>query len=741
MTVPDKNLKRSLEKLLTNPMSMREILRKLDVDKAERPRMRRSIKALAESGAIVRIKGNRYGLTEKMNLVTGITQGHRDGYGFLIPDDPKSDDLFLGANNFDEAMHGDRVVCRVESTRADGRREGKVIRILERAHEVVVGRFEKSKGGGYVAPFESRMSQNFFIPFGDTLKAKDGEAVIAEIAEYPSKAHQPLGRITKVLGDPGDPKVEIHIATARFHLRSEFPLSVISKARALKSPRDKDFKKGRLDLRDRPIVTIDGETAKDFDDAVEVEKLAGGEWRLGVHIADVSHYVTEGSPLDKEAYKRGVSVYLPGTVIPMLPFELSNVICSLNPKVDRLTMSCIMTINKNGDVIDYKIRESIIRSVERMTYGDVAAIVDKEDSALIARYGGLVENFRNMKTLAKLLQAKRRKNGAIDFDLPEPEVILDITGRPENIIRAERNVAHRIIEEFMLLANRTVAEHIVNRGYPAIHRVHDKPDPLKIEAFKEFVSAFGFRFGENDQVSSRNMQEVLASVSGKPEEKLITHVLLRSMKQARYSSESLGHFALGFSHYAHFTSPIRRYPDLIVHRALKEIIQKKKKPGAWSEKTEEIAEHCSSAGRTAEDAERDMVKLKQTQYMATRVGEKFDGIISGVTNFGFFVELNEPAVDGLVRVTTIHDDYYNYKESEHALVGERTGKRFRLGDPARIMVANVSTERRQIDFEWIGVNGGGKRKRSLSLKRTPGKRSKKKLAKKSRGFGGKNKKR
>ncbi len=739
MTIQDKNLKRSLKKLLTNPMSMREILRELDVDKTGRTRMRRAIKALAESGAIVRIKGNRYGLPEKMNLVTGLVQGHRDGYGFLIPDDPKSDDLFLGAKNFDEAMHGDHVVCRVEATRSDGRREGKVIRILERAHEVVVGRFEKSRSGGYVTPFESRMSQNLFIPAGDTKKAKDGAAVIAEIIEYPSRAHQPLGRITKVLGDPGDPAVEIHIATARFHLRSEFSLPALSKARALKSPQEKDCK-GRLDLRDRPIVTIDGETAKDFDDAVEVEKLAGGKWRLGVHIADVSHYVREGSPLDKEAYKRGVSVYLPGTVIPMLPFELSNVICSLNPEVDRLTMSCIMTISKNGDVIDYKIRESVIRSVERMTYGDVAAIVDKEDSALIARYDGLVDSFRDMKTLAKLLQAKRRKNGAIDFDLPEPEVILDITGRPENIIRAERNVAHRIIEEFMLLANRTVAEHIVDRGHSAVHRVHDKPDPLKIEAFKEFVSAFGFRFGKGDQVSSRKMQEILASVSGKPEERLITHVLLRSMKQARYSSESLGHFALGFSHYAHFTSPIRRYPDLVVHRALKELIHKDKKPGAWSEKTTEIAEHCSITERTAEEAERDMIKLKQTQYMAKRIGEEFDGIISGVTNFGFFVELREPAVDGLVRVTTIHDDYYHYKEAEHALVGEKTGKRFRLGDPARIIVTNVSTERRQIDFEWIDGEKS-KRRRSSSLKRAPGKRRGKKPVNKPKRFGGKKRKR
>ncbi len=721
MPTKDAELKQKLKGLLTNPLSMQEIIARLDVKRTDRVQTRRAIKALADSGVIVRIKGGRYGLPDKMNLVTGIVQGHRDGYGFVIPDDAGQEDVYLSARNFDEVMHGDRVVCRIEASHKNGRREGRVIRVLERAHFTIAGSFDQLRHGGYVIPFDDRITHDFHIDDDGTMDANDGDAVIAKIVEYPSRHRRAQAKITKILGDCNDPQVEIKVVTAKFHIRSEFPPMAINEARSVSLPED-GYYPDRLDLRYRPIVTIDGETAQDFDDAVEVERSSDGQWKLGVHIADVSHYVTEGSALDKEAFKRSVSVYFPGTVVPMLPLELSHGLCSLNPKVDRLTMSCIMTLNKTGEVVDYKIKQSVIRSVERMTYTDVAAILEDNDSHTLGRYGGLVEHFRNMETLAGLLRKRRAKQGALDFDLPEPQVVLDITGRAENIVRAKRNVAHRIIEEFMLAANRVVAEHLALNSYPAIYRVHDKPDSFKVESLKEFLAAFGFRFKRKEGLTPKEMQEILTAVADKPEEKLVAHVMLRSMKQARYSGVNLGHFSLAFKHYAHFTSPIRRYPDLITHRLLKDLILGKKRKKYWQDAIPEIADHCSIAERTAEEAERDIIKLRQTQYMADRVGEEFDGIISGVTSFGFFVELNEPAVEGLVRITSIHDDYYIYKEEEHSLTGERTGKRFRLGDRVSIRVASVLLDRRQIDFEWIDKKSKRKKVSGKNSNKNEGRR-------------------
>ena len=700
----DSQLKKILAQLLATPMPMREILAKLKIQGEEKVEMKRRIRELAQEGHIIRLRGARYGLPEKMDLVTGVVQGHRDGYGFVLPDDPDQEDLFLKAYNFHEVMHGDRVVARVERQKASGKREGRVVKILERANETMAGILETFRGGAYVVPFERRIAQDVFIPPGKSLNALDGQAVVARIDVHPSKTRQAMGEVIEVLGDPEDPQVEIQLACARFHIRNQFPLPALAQAKKAKPPAGGTYK-GRTDFRGRQIVTIDGETAKDFDDAVEVLDLPGGGWELGVHIADVSHYVTEGSALDKEAALRGTSVYFPGTVIPMLPFELSNEICSLNPRTDRFTVSCVMNISPRGEVTSSRICESVISTVERMTYTDVAAILEDEEPMAMERYAELVPLFRRMGALADALRERRHANGALDFDLPESEVILDITGRPENIIRAQRNVAHKLIEEFMLLANKTVAAHLHDHGARLLSRVHERPDPSKIDDFLAFISAFGIRTTEPEKINSKWLADILARFSGRPEQKLVTHVMLRSMKQARYSAEARGHFALAFDHYAHFTSPIRRYPDLITHRTLKRVARKEAASAGWEDELDKIAEHCSVTERAAEEAERDIVKLKQTQYMADRVGEEFEGMISGVTNFGFFVELVDPAVEGLVRISTIGDDYYIFDEKGHTLTGDRNGKVFRLGDPVRVLVLEVSVQRRQIDFELIEAGG------------------------------------
>lgn len=693
-------LTKKLKKLLTSPLAMRDILAKLAIPQERRSHVRRQIKALVDKGVIVRIRGSRYGLPDRMNLVTGRVSGHPDRFGFLIPDDQDETDIFLGPKNFDLVMNGDRAVVRVEKTRADGKREGVVIRILERAIVSAPGEFHRFRNGGNVTLFDHRVVQDIYIPPEGVNGAKDGQAVMVEITEYPARRNQAFGDVVKILGDPDDPAVEIEIIVAKYNLPSSFPKGVTREAKKIEPPSEKDIL-GRLDLRGRTIVTIDGETAKDFDDAVEVERLKNGHWRLGVHIADVAHYVREETPIDTEANKRGNSVYFPGSVIPMLPFKLSNDVCSLNPKVDRLTMSCVMTFDERGNLKNHKISNSVIRSTMRMTYTDVAAILDG-DQKLKERYSRLVKLFSDMKTLAELLRHRRFLHGAIDFDLPEPEIILDVTGRPENIILAERNIAHRIIEEFMLAANQTVAGHLIKAKYPGLYRVHEPPDPKKMNALEEFLDAFGYRFYPTQKVTSKTLQKILQNFEGRPEEKLVTHVILRSMMRASYSPINSGHFGLAFDRYAHFTSPIRRYPDLIVHRLLKDLIKGARREKKWEDVMEKIANHCSSTERNAEDAEREVVKLRQTQYMKNHVGDQFNGVISGVTSFGFFVELVEPPVEGLVRLTSITDDYYVYSETDHALYGDRTKKRYRLGDSVKIEVVEVSVERRRIDFALVG---------------------------------------
>ena len=701
------------------PLTMKELIKNFNISSENRSSFRTLIRGLASDGEIIKIKGNRFGLPEKMNLVTGVVQGHPDGYGFVIPEDG-GEDLFINPRNMREVMHGDKVICRAESAQKGGKKEGRIIRILERGHKTIVGIYEPSGHFGFVIPDDRRISHDIYIPFKYSGKAKRGHAVITEITAYPMKNRNPEGRIIEIIGYPDNPDVEIDIVLRKYDIPSKFPIDVLKEADAVQKEVTDDEITGRLDLRDKNIVTIDGEKAKDFDDAVYVERLNNGNYMLGVHIADVSHYVKEGNTLDNEAFKRGTSVYFPDRVIPMLPFQLSNEICSLKPKVDRLTLSALMEFDKYGELIDYRFDETVINSKERMTYTDVAEILNEVQSSklkvtsmeLKERYSYLLKDFYLMKELCEVLRERRMRRGSIDFDLPEPYIILDLMGKPENIIKAERNIAHKIIEEFMLVANETVAMHFMKQEIPALYRVHDEPDQSKIIELSEFVSNFGyhlkipvFKKGIESKFHPKRFQELLNSIRGKPEELLISTITLRHMKQARYSPENIGHFGLAFENYTHFTSPIRRYPDLIVHRLLKEIIKKKhipkKRLDIWEERLPKIAQHSSEKERTADAAENDIVELKRVQFMLEKTGDEYEGIISGVTSFGLFVELEEIFVEGLIHVSSMTDDYYALNERDHSLMGRRTKKRFRMGDRVKVKVENVSIEKRQIDFVQV----------------------------------------
>jgi len=698
---------------------MKELIKNFNISSENRNSFRTLIRGLASDGEIIKIKGNRFGLPEKMNLVTGVVQGHPDGYGFVIPEDG-GEDLFINPRSMREVMHGDKVICRAESAQKGGKKEGRIIRILERGHKTIVGIYEPSGHFGFVIPDDRRISHDIYIPFKYSGKAKRGHAVITEITAYPMKNRNPEGRIIEIIGYPDNPDVEIDIVLRKYDIPSKFPIDVLKEADAVQKEVTDDEITGRLDLRDKNIVTIDGEKAKDFDDAVYVERLNNGNYMLGVHIADVSHYVKERNILDNEAFKRGTSVYFPDRVIPMLPFQLSNEICSLKPKVDRLTLSALMEFDKYGELIDYRFDETVINSKERMTYTDVAEILNEVQSSklkvssmeLKERYSYLLKDFYLMRELCEVLREKRMRRGSIDFDLPEPYIILDLMGKPENIIKAERNIAHKIIEEFMLVANETVAMHFMKQEIPALYRVHDEPDQSKIIELSEFVSNFGyhlkipvFKKGIESKFHPKRFQELLNSIRGKPEELLISTITLRHMKQARYSPENIGHFGLAFENYTHFTSPIRRYPDLIVHRLLKEIIKKKhipkKRLDIWEERLPKIAQHSSEKERTADAAENDIVELKRVQFMLEKTGDEYEGIISGVTSFGLFVELEEIFVEGLIHVSSMTDDYYALNERDHSLMGRRTKKRFRMGDRVKVKVENVSLEKRRIDFVQV----------------------------------------
>ncbi|EYE89080.1 ribonuclease R [Fervidicella metallireducens AeB] len=683
------------------PMTEEELAIIFDVPRKDIGHFYSLLDEMENEGLIVKTRKNRYGVPERMNLVVGKLQGHSKGYGFIIPDNQNAPDVYISAENINGAMNNDRVVARITKQSVNGKKiEGEVIRILERANKKIVGTFEKSDYFGFVVPDDKRIYQDIFIPKAKINGARTGDKVVVEVTKWPEKRRNPEGEIVEVLGDSKSPGVDILSIIKKYNLPEEFPEEVEKFVEEIPDEIPAEEYKRRRDLRNMRIVTIDGEDAKDLDDAVSIEKLSDGKYKLGVHIADVTYYVREKTPLDKEAFKRATSVYLVDRVIPMLPKKLSNGLCSLNPKVDRLTLSCFMTIDQNGKVIEHEIFESIIKTSERMTYTDVTKILKDKDSETIERYDYLVEDFKLMEELCLILNKRRMQRGALDFEFEESKIKLDENGKPIDIRPYEREIANRIIEEFMLVCNETVAEHMFWVGMPFVYRIHENPDEEKLAEFSEFVYNLGYILRTTGEVHPKALQELLEQVKGKKEETVVSTLLLRSLKQARYSPDCTGHYGLAAKYYCHFTSPIRRYPDLAIHRIIKEFIHNgidDKREKKLKKFVIDASKQSSDMERVAQEAERETDDLKKVEYMADKIGNIYPGIISSVTSFGMFVEL-ENTVEGLVHISNMVDDYYIYDQKHHSLIGERMRKVYRLGDTVMIKVVKADIETRTIDF-------------------------------------------
>ena len=689
-----------------HPAGMRELLQVLKVSKDDQTSFKRHVKSLVASGELIQIRGNRFGLPEKMDLYVGRLQANPAGYGFVTPErplEPAGGDIYIPNNALDEAMHGDRVVVRIERIKDGGRAEGRIIRILERRTGSLVGRYDRDDSGmGHVAPFDRRVLMDIFVPPGQEGGASPGEMVIVELTRWPTANRGAIGHVTEVLGDINAPGVDTEIIIRKYGISDTHSTEAIAEAVRLGTVvAEKDIR-GRTDFRAVPTVTIDGEHARDFDDAITIEKLPNGNFWLGVHIADVSHYVQEGSALDRDAYDRGTSVYFPERAVHMFPSELATGLCSLNPHVDRLVQSCFMEVDRRGQVVRQEFHDGVINSSERMTYTAVNGILTDRDPDLLKRYAPLVPMFEMMRELFQILNDARHRRGSIDFDIKEAEVIIDAGGVVEAIIALNRNVAHRLIEEFMLLANETVATHLEAQPSPALYRIHEEPDILKVAKFEEFISGFGYSLGAPvNALRPRHFQKLLEKIHGKPEEKPIAMLMLRTMQKARYAPENLGHFGLASPSYTHFTSPIRRYPDLVVHRALRAArhgLLTDETREEWTDELPEVARHTSEMERRADDAERELLQWKKVKFMADKVGDEFEGYITGVAAFGLFIELIEHFVEGMVHVSTMADDYYRFLEGTHALVGENTHKSYRLGDKVKVQVIRVNMEERKVDL-------------------------------------------
>jgi ribonuclease R len=811
----------------------KQLVRELGVHGDQRRELNQRLERLVERGELVEVPGDRYAIPRATgrNLVPGRLSMHRDGYGFVIPEsaDVKqrlSGDIFVPAVAIGTAMHGDRVLVEMGAVR-DGRAEGRIMRVAGRAHPTVVGTFHYGTRFNYVTPIDEKITQEIVIPGSAAVPAAPREGrhrvlgqearrrtefhdlenvvVDVEITDWPSPTQNPRGRVIEILGYEDDFGVDVEIIIRKFHLPHRFPAEVLEEAQSIEDVISHGELRGRRDYRSLPIVTIDGETARDFDDAVFVRRLPNGNYELQVHIADVAHYVTDGSPLDGEARLRGTSVYFPDRAVPMLPVELSTDICSLRPDVDRLVMSCVMEIDHRGEIAGYELHPGVIRSSERMTYTDVNLVLEG-DLPLRERYARLAETLELMRELALILNRKRVRRGSIDFDLPEPVIEFDQEGMMRGVTRSERNIAHRIIEEFMLSANECVASYLEHQGVPSLYRVHEKPDPKKVFEFESIAASFGYSLGvgalpvrrmeirsdrrarhgtgrpahvielpEEVHITPRMYQKLTEKIAGKPEERILSYLMLRSLKQARYSEENVGHFALAAPTYTHFTSPIRRYPDLIVHRILKEVLSAEdgrgvpahsetpspwsKRSGKWevesgrSQKTapghdgrdaakgiagghdfsravkhvksggasapaviseeelHDIAEESSQTERRADDAERELIEWKKIKFMRVRIGDEFDALIVSVTKFGFFVELMDLFIEGLVPIATLTGDRYTYRENTKQIIGERARKKYSLGDRVKVVLDRIDRMQRKLQFAVLEAEPSRAQKR------------------------------
>ena len=681
------------------PMKIKEMAIFLQVPKERRQELQEVLDALLQEGKIEVSQKGKYQKSRGVFL-TGVFTAHPKGFGFVSVDGME-EDVFIPEDQVHGAMHQDTVQITVKPGQSGKRREGAVNRIVKRGTDRIVGLYQESRNFGFVIPDNERYTRDIFVPKEDSGGAVNGHKVVVELVSYGTDRKSPEGKVVEILGHISDPGTDILSIVKGYDLPVEFPEKVMRQAERVPDRISDADMQGRTDLRDVQMVTIDGEDAKDLDDAVSLE-MNGGQYILGVHIADVANYVQEGSALDREAFERGTSVYLVDRVIPMLPRRLSNGICSLNEGQDRLALSCIMTIDQKGKVLDHVIAETVIRVDRRMTYTSVKKILEEQDAEESARYEELVPMFQRMQELAGLLRARRRARGSIDFDFPETKVILDEKGEPVEIRPYDRNTATKIIEDFMLIANETVAEDYFWQELPFVYRTHENPDPDRMKKLSTFINNFGYsiRFRE-DEVHPKELQKLLERLEGTPEETLISRLTLRSMKQAKYTTECTGHFGLAARYYCHFTSPIRRYPDLQIHRIIKDSLRgrmNQEKIEHYRKILDEVAKQSSERERRADEAERETIRLKKAEYMSRHLWEEYDGVISGVTGWGLYVELPN-TVEGLVHVASLQGDYFEYNENAYEMVGQRTGKTYRLGQTVRVQVVKADRTTRTVDFE------------------------------------------
>ena len=735
--VPSREFILQIIRKQNSPMSKEEIFKTLAiVNEEQQEAMRRRLRAMENDGQLVFTKRKCYALPEKLDLLKGMVIGHREGFGFLQVEG-KKDDFFIPNVQMQKVMHGDYVLAQPNGFDRKGRPEVRIVRVLEANKKQIVGRFFLEQGIGYVVPDDSRITRDILIPDNARLGARMGQVVVVELHPRTAPFFQPIGKITEVLGDNMAKGMEVEIAIRKHDIPHSFPSAVEKQLKKWAEDVPEEAKRGRVDLRDLPLVTIDGEDARDFDDAVFCQKQGKG-WKLWVAIADVSYYVRPKSALDTEAYNRGNSVYFPNRVVPMLPEKLSNGLCSLNPQVDRLCMVCEITISAKGKMTDYQFYEAVMNSHARLTYNKVAKILEK-DTALCERYVSLVPHLQDLHEMYQALVKARQQRGAIEFETIESKFIFNALGRIERIEPVVRNDAHKIIEECMILANIASANFMEKHQEPALYRIHAVPGEEKLTAFRSFLAECGLSLSGGNKPTPMDYAQLLEQIKQRPDHELIQTMLLRSMSQAVYSADNIGHFGLALEEYAHFTSPIRRYPDLTLHRGIKYLLAKKKgskrkttDTGGYHYQLEEMdvfGAHCSSTERRADDATREVADWLKCEYMQDHVGEEFDGVISSVTGFGFFVRLNDLFIDGLVHISGLANDYYLLDMPKQRLIGENSGMIFRLGDAVKVRVEAVSLEQKQIDFSLISSER--KPKRSGKTARTKAKKAEVKAPKKT----------